>query len=115
MSYSWFTEYLLIEYNPVVYEDKVSAIRKIISGVSKASVLGPILFLIYLNDLSIRITYSKTLLYADDLQIYIQVPYKDFKLGISLLQNYIKVIEDYQATSSCPKFSFIGLLHVSNW
>ena len=40
-----------------------------------------------------KITYSKRLLYADDLQKYIQVPYKDFNLGISFLQSDLKEIE----------------------
>ena len=47
----------------------------------------------YLNDIGTKITYSKRLLFADDLQIYIQVPYKDFNLGISLLQSDLKEIE----------------------
>ncbi|WP_205155566.1 hypothetical protein, partial [Faecalicatena contorta] len=44
-------------------------------------------------DIGTRIVYSKRLLFADDLQIYIQIPYKDCDLGVSLLQNDIKEIE----------------------
>ena len=89
----WFTDYLSDRTQSVIYEDKVSAIKKVISGVPQGSVLGPLLFLFYLNDIGTKITYSKRLLYADDLQKYIQVPYKDFNLGISFLQSDLKEIE----------------------
>ena len=96
----WFSEYLSDRTQSVIYEDKASTTKKIISGVPQGSVLGPLLFLIYLNDLGTRIIYSKRLLYADDLQIYIQIPYKDFDLGISLLQNDIKEIEVWSSSNN---------------
>ena len=91
----WFSEYLSNRTQSVIIDNLTSSSLKIVSGVPQGSVLGPLLFLIYINDLGCKITYSKRLMYVDDLQIYIQVPYKDLNLGISLLQNDLHAINNW--------------------
>ena len=53
----------------VVVDGEVSNWKPVLSGVPQGSVLGPILFLIYINDLDDDIT-SKVLKFADDTKVF---------------------------------------------
>jgi hypothetical protein len=47
----------------------VSALREMGHGVLQGSILGPVLLLLYMNDLPLNITGSKLVLFADDINI----------------------------------------------
>lgn len=66
---SWFQNYLSDRRQRVVLGGKFSKWQTIEAGVPQGSVLGPLLFLIYIDDLAKLITSSKKL-FADDTCVY---------------------------------------------
>ena len=66
----WFGSYLSDRYQSVVVRGQSSNPGLIRAGVPQGSVLGPLLFLIYINDL-IAATRSNIKLFADDTSLYI--------------------------------------------
>ena len=88
----WFSNYLSDRTQSVIVGNKTSSAEAVKTGVPPGSVLGPLLFLIYMNDIRSHILYAKRLIFADGLQIYLQVPKKDYNLGKSLLQSDLKGI-----------------------
>ena len=68
----WIQAFLSDRTQTVVQENEKSNTVPVTSGVPQGSVLGPILFLIYINDLPDS-TKSKVRLFADDTAIYLAV------------------------------------------
>ena len=66
----WFTSYLVGRKHFVQYRAVSSKTQHVSCGVPQGSVLGPLLFIIYVNDLPSNITRAKTIMYADDTTVY---------------------------------------------
>ena len=53
-----------------IYQNITSSPKAVTVGVPRGSILGPLLFLIYINDLPQCLNNCKSILYADDTLIY---------------------------------------------
>ena len=94
----WSHSYLSSRSQQVVLNGSSSSSLPVLSGVPQRSILGPILFLIYINGItSIPLSPSSTLiLYADDILIFRPI---DNELDLSTFQNDLNSISLWLSTN----------------
>ncbi|CAG9128671.1 unnamed protein product [Plutella xylostella] len=90
--YRWFSSYICNRTQAVVLNGYKSLWTDIPSGVPQGSLLGPLLFVIFINDIDTCFRYSDFLLFADDMKVFRVV---NDSLDCSLLQDDLDRVEQY--------------------
>ena len=72
----WFRSYLCNRSQFVMYRDTESLRRMVSCGVPQGSVLGPLLFILYTNDLPAVLKHSQCILFVDDITVCISGRYE---------------------------------------
>ena len=86
---NWFTDYLSERTQAVIFEAKQSENLPVSSGVPQGSILGPLLFILYVNDISDGCS-STVSSFADDVKIFRKIKSAS---DSNILQNYLKLLE----------------------
>ena len=92
----WLSSYLTGRRQRVTVLGATSNTLPISSGVPQGSFLGPVLFLLYVNDLPDSVTTSKVAMFADDTKLFSAIKCQSDAV---LLQNDLRHLEHWSSIS----------------
>ncbi|CAB3994641.1 RNA-directed DNA polymerase from mobile element jockey, partial [Paramuricea clavata] len=96
--YNWFTDYLCGRTQCFVADGATSEWSQVTSGVPQGSILGPMLFLLFINDLpGIILPSTSTGLYADDTKLYKAIRSRQ---DCDLLRESLSLADDWSKQSN---------------
>ena len=93
----WVKSYLSSRVQRVYANNTYSSFRTIKQGVPQGTVLGPLFYILYANDLVKSIKYCKVALYSDDTVLY--TANMSFELSVSHMQQDINSISNWCNTN----------------
>ena len=89
----WLNDYLSNSRQYVTYSNYKSSFGTITCGIPRGPILGPLLFLIYINDLSNVSEYCFSLLFADDTNMFHTG--KDMKIVCDQVNEDLKNVQEW--------------------
>ena len=99
-SLNWVLNYLTSRKQFVQINDKQSDLESVHFGIPQGSILGPVLFNLYVNDLQGTASGCCCFQYADDTTVYNHCSPKDLRPGIQNITNTIRNLELWAADSN---------------
>ena len=114
-AYNFFKSYLSNRVQYTYVNGSKSSIKTITHGVPQGSVLGPILFLIFIDDLYRCVSESLTRLFADDTSLNMarKDPHELYQLAVSNIKKFISWCNHNKLTINYDKTHFL-LFHAKN-
>ena len=98
----WIEQWLTDRRQRVAVDGEVSNWKSVLSGVPQGSVLGPLLFLIYINDLDDNIT-SNILKVTDDTKVF------------RMVNDLVKLVKWSEKWQMLLNFGKCKCLHIGHW
>ena len=93
VKFEWFSDYLVNRKQLVNYNNTLSESALVTCGVPQCSILGPLLFIIFVNDIVDVLRNSHIIEYADE--IVIQVAGNDIEINKSYLSDYLNLLAEW--------------------
>lgn len=110
MTIHWIENWLHARQMSVVVEGIGSDPQLVTSGVPQGSVLGPLLFLIYINDMPDVVKYAQLRLFADDSLLYHKIKSKQDQVHLQEdLRNLEKWSKDWQMNFNVSKCEHLSI------
>jgi hypothetical protein len=108
-SLNWFESYLTNRQQKTSINNTLSSSLPVSVGVPQGSILGPLLFIIYINDMPNIVKHCKIILYADDTLLYYSSNLvKDIELCVNEdLHSICKWLDENLLTLNCAKSKFL--------
>jgi hypothetical protein len=108
--FSWIRAFLTKRKQSVVINGKMSSAVDVSSGVPQGSVLGPLLFLIYINDVEDSLSFCKFKLFADDCKLFAECRQDaNFELLVQDVENIFKWFDENQLKVAAEKCNVLHL------
>jgi hypothetical protein len=101
IEYEWFKSYLNLRFQQTRFNGVLFAFREVQLGVPQGSVIGSLLFILYMNDIVKAISHSQINLFADDTLLSVSVS--------TVAECIEKMQEDLDALSDWLKFNKLKL------
>ena len=114
----WFKNYLSNRTQYVSYNNCKSSLRDIVCGVPQGSILGPLLFILYVNDITFTSNVLDFILFADDTTILYS--HKDINSQVNVVNEELKEVSNWfkanklSVNASKTNYMILGTPHMTS-